>query len=45
MGPDAAATTQPSALERYPLSQGVNPWLVTVSVMPPKHMKAPPRAY
>ncbi len=28
-----------SALERYPLSQGVNPWLVTVSVMLPTFME------
>ena len=28
-----------SALERYPLTQGVNPWLVTVSVMLPTFME------
>jgi MFS transporter, DHA2 family, multidrug resistance protein len=29
----------PEALTRYPLSQGVNPWLVTVSVMLPTFME------
>lgn len=28
------------ALERYPLTQGVNPWLVTSSVMLPTFMEA-----
>jgi DHA2 family multidrug resistance protein len=31
----ATATAQ----ERYPLTQGVNPWLVTVSVMLPTFME------
>ena len=31
--------THPSAQERYPLTQGVNPWLVTVSVMLPTFME------
>jgi DHA2 family multidrug resistance protein len=29
----------PSALERYPLTQGVNPWMVTASVMLPTFME------
>jgi len=31
--------THPSAQARYPLTQGVNPWLVTVSVMLPTFME------
>jgi len=34
-----AATHKPTALERYPLTQGVNPWLVTCSVMLPTFME------
>ncbi len=44
MSPDTAAAiqpsaTQPSELDRYPLTQGVNPWLVTVAVMLPTFME------
>ncbi len=35
----AATTAAQTAAERYPLSQGVNPWLVTVSVMLPTFME------
>jgi DHA2 family multidrug resistance protein len=31
--------SSPAALKRYPLTQGVNPWLVTVSVMLPTFME------
>jgi MFS transporter, DHA2 family, multidrug resistance protein len=31
--------TNPEAQARYPLTQGVNPWLVTVSVMLPTFME------
>ncbi len=35
----ARAKYAAAALERYPLTQGVNPWLVTVSVMLPTFME------
>ncbi len=35
----AARTVISPALQRYPLTQGVNPWLVTVSVMLPTFME------
>jgi DHA2 family multidrug resistance protein len=37
--PAAARTVHAPAHQRYPLSQGVNPWLVTVSVMLPTFME------
>jgi DHA2 family multidrug resistance protein len=35
----ASRTVTSPALQRYPLTQGVNPWLVTVSVMLPTFME------
>jgi len=37
--PATARTVQAPAHQRYPLTQGVNPWLVTVSVMLPTFME------
>ena len=37
--PVAAKMLHSPALQRYPLTQGVNPWLVTVSVMLPTFME------
>jgi len=40
--PSTGQVTSP-ALERYPLTQGVNPWLVTVAVRGDRAWAAPPR--
>jgi DHA2 family multidrug resistance protein len=37
--PAGSRTVHAPALERYPLTQGVNPWLVTASVMLPTFME------
>ncbi|HWE87477.1 MAG TPA: DHA2 family efflux MFS transporter permease subunit [Terracidiphilus sp.] len=37
--PSVSHHSHPSSLARYPLTQGVNPWLVTVSVMLPTFME------
>src|ERR1035437_8209018 len=39
LGNSAGHTPPAQARERYPLTQGVNPWLVTVSVMLPTFME------
>ena len=39
LGNSAGHTPSAHARERYPLTQGVNPWLVTVSVMLPTFME------